>query len=42
LQIVRELLAATGDRQERLRLWQERTGKSQAALYRRMSELEGG
>jgi hypothetical protein len=42
LQIVREIMALTEDRQERLRLWQERTGKSQAALYRRLGELEAG
>jgi hypothetical protein len=42
LQIVREIMAVTEDRQERLRLWQERTGKSQAALYRRLGELEAG
>jgi hypothetical protein len=41
LAVVRELLAATDDCQERLRMWQQRTGKSQAALYRRMRELEG-
>jgi hypothetical protein len=26
---------------ERLRGWQERTGKSEAALYRRLAELDG-
>jgi hypothetical protein len=28
-------------REERLRAWQERTGKSEPALYRRLAELEG-
>ena len=28
-------------REERLRAWQDRTGKSEAALYRRLAELDG-
>ena len=28
-------------REERLRAWQEKTGKSEAALYRRLAELDG-
>jgi hypothetical protein len=42
LAIVREIMALTEDRLERLRLWQERTGgKGQATMYRRMGELDG-
>src|SRR5262249_4049580 len=41
LDIVREIVARTGDRQERLSNWRERTGKSQAAFYRRLTELNG-
>jgi hypothetical protein len=40
LEVAREIAAATTDRQERLRQWQQRTGKSQATLYRRLAELE--
>ena len=39
LEFVREIRERTDDRQERLRLWAERTGKSEAALYRRLKEL---
>lgn len=28
-------------REERLRAWREKTGKSEAALYRRLAELDG-
>ena len=28
-------------REERVRAWQEKTGKSEAALYRRLAELDG-
>jgi hypothetical protein len=38
--IVVEILARTQDRQEQLRLWTERTGKSQAAWYRRRTEID--
>jgi hypothetical protein len=38
--IVREVLAATPDQQERYRLWKERTDKSESALYRRMAEMQ--
>jgi hypothetical protein len=41
LTIVAEILAATSDRQERLRRWREQTGKSEPTLYRRIAELEG-
>ncbi len=37
--IIAEILVAVPDRQDRLRLWAERTGKSQAAYYRRAAEL---
>lgn len=39
----REIAAQIKDlpREERLRAWQEKTGKSEAALYRRLSELDG-
>ena len=40
--ILREIVGATGDPQERLKLWEERTGKSQATMYRRLSEIDGG
>jgi hypothetical protein len=40
LEIAREIAETTGDRQERLRLWQERTdGQSQASLYRRLTDI---
>ena len=42
LQIAREIVGATEDRQERLRLWAARTGKSEPTLYRRIAELKGG
>ncbi|WP_165253477.1 hypothetical protein [Paludisphaera soli] len=38
LEVAREIAARTGDRQERLRLWDERTGKSEPTLYRRLAE----
>ena len=38
--IAREIAAKTKDRQERLRLWKEQTGKSQAALYRWLQKLK--
>ncbi len=41
LTIVAEIITTTTDRQERLRLWTERTGKSEPALYRRIAELNG-
>jgi hypothetical protein len=40
LAVVREIVAATGDRQERLRIWQERTGKSEQTLYRRIAQIK--
>jgi hypothetical protein len=39
-EIVRRIVAQTKDRHERLRLWQEAVNKSEAALYRRIGELE--
>jgi hypothetical protein len=36
--IAREIMEATSDREERRRLWEQRTGKSEKALYRRMAE----
>jgi hypothetical protein len=39
--IAREIAETTDDRQERLRLWNERTGKSEPTLYRRLAGIEG-
>jgi hypothetical protein len=39
--IVAEILARTQERQEQLRLWADRTGKSPAAWYRRRAEIDG-
>ena len=39
--IAREIAETTDDRQERLRLWIERTGKSEPTLNRRLAEIEG-
>jgi hypothetical protein len=36
---VEEILDTTEDPREQVRLWVERTGKSQAAWYRRRSEV---
>lgn len=41
LETTREIAAATTDRAERLRLWVERTGKSEPTLYRRLEEIGG-
>jgi hypothetical protein len=41
LQIAREIVSGTEDRQERRRLWMTRTGKSEQTLYRRIAELKG-
>lgn len=38
-EIAREIALLTEDRSQRLRLWEERTGKSQSAFYRRLAEL---
>jgi hypothetical protein len=38
--VVAEILAATQGCKEQVGLWKERTGKSQAAWYRRLTELE--
>ena len=40
--IAGEIAEATGDRQERLRLWKEKTGKSEPTLYRRLAEVGAG
>lgn len=40
LEIAREVAATTADRAERLRLWSERTGKSEPTLYRRLAEVD--
>jgi hypothetical protein len=39
-EIVAEILAASPHREERVRMWKDRTGKSQAAWYRRLAELD--
>jgi hypothetical protein len=39
--IAREIAEVTPDRHERLRLWRERTGKSEATFYRRLAETGG-
>jgi hypothetical protein len=39
-QIVREILDQTEDREERLRLWRDRTGLEQSAFYARKAEVE--
>jgi hypothetical protein len=41
-EIAREIAAATRDRKKRFRMWHERTGKSEPALYRRLKELGEG
>lgn len=39
LAVARELEASDADREERARLWRDRTGKSEQTLYRRLAEL---
>jgi hypothetical protein len=39
LDVAREIAQATENPEERLRIWTERTGKSRATFYRRLSEL---
>ena len=39
LEVVQAICAEVEGREERLRLWQEQTGKSQAAFYRRLKEV---
>ncbi len=39
--IAREIMELTANRDERMRLWAARTGKSEKALYRRMAEIRG-
>jgi hypothetical protein len=41
-EIAREIKSRTENRQERQRLRSELTGKSEAALYRRLAELSDG
>jgi hypothetical protein len=38
--IVREILGLTPDREERLKMWHERTGLAQSAFYARKAEVE--
>jgi hypothetical protein len=38
-EIAREIARTTTDRAERLRIWRQRTGKSQQSLYRRLQEV---
>jgi hypothetical protein len=40
LETARQIAQATKDPEERLRLWEEKTGKSRATLYRRLAELD--
>jgi hypothetical protein len=40
LAIAREIQETTTDREERRRLWAEKTGKSEQALYRRLADLQ--
>lgn len=42
LEIAQEIEKTTRDRQERFKLWKERTGKSESTLYRRLEELKKG
>lgn len=39
-ELVAKIVSETDDRKERLRLWKEQAGKSEAALYRRIGELQ--
>lgn len=41
-ELVREILRTRAGRDERVREWVERTGKSERAFYRRRAELESG
>lgn len=41
IEIAREICATTADRDERVTLWRARTGKSQSAFYRRVTDLHG-
>jgi hypothetical protein len=38
--LLREILREHGTREERVRVWAERTGKSERAFYRRLAELQ--
>jgi hypothetical protein len=40
--VVRDILQRTQDRQEQVRLWKERTGKSQSTFYLRKQQVELG
>jgi hypothetical protein len=42
LEIAREIAATTNSRDERRRLWQKKTGKSEQTLYRRLAQLKDG
>lgn len=38
--LLREILREHPSREERLRMWTERTGKSERAFYRRLAEMQ--
>lgn len=42
VELVREICAATDERDEQVARWQAQTGKGQASFYRRRAELNGG
>ena len=42
LAVVRQICAEVKGREERVKLWQQRTGKSQATFYRRLKEIGTG
>jgi hypothetical protein len=41
-EIAREICSEVEGREDRLRLWRERTGKSERTFYSRKRELESG
>ncbi len=42
LAVIRQICAETQIKEERVKLWQQRTGKSQATFYRRLKEIGTG
>lgn len=42
LAVIRQICAEVKGREERVKLWQQRTGKSQATFYRRLKEIGTG
>ncbi len=42
LVVIRQICAEVKGREERVKLWQQRTGKSQATFYRRLKEIGTG